>query len=149
VFTLCGLWHGCGWTYLLWGVWHGLLSALESLGIVNPKKAHPIVAHLYTLLAVCIGFVMFRAGTVSEGLAVLGSMFSGFRFTAEGAIALYRILNLKTVFILILGCILATPVAKRIKCPEPLTYAGCLVLYALCLAALASGGFTPFIYFQF
>jgi alginate O-acetyltransferase complex protein AlgI len=149
VFTLCGLWHGCGWTYLLWGVWHGLLSALESLGIVNPKKAHPTVAHLYTLLAVCIGFVMFRAGTVSEGLAVLGSMFSGFRFTAEGTIALYQILNLKTVFILILGCILATPVARKIKCPEPLTYAGCLVLYALCLAALASGGFTPFIYFQF
>jgi alginate O-acetyltransferase complex protein AlgI len=116
---------------------------------VNPKKAPPIVAHLYTLLAVCIGFVMFRAGTVSEGLAVLGSMFSGFRFTAEGTIALYRILNLKTVFILILGCILATPVARKIKCPAPLTYAGCLVLYALCLATLASGGFTPFIYFQF
>ncbi len=149
VFTLCGLWHGCGWTYLLWGLWHGLLSALESLGIVNPKKAHPIAAHLYTLLAVCIGFVMFRAGTVSEGLAILGSMFAGFRFTAEGTIALYQILNLKTVFILILGCILATPVAKKIRYPEPLTYAACLVLYALCLAALASGGFTPFIYFQF
>ena len=149
VFTLCGLWHGCGWTYLLWGVWHGLFSALESLGAIKPKKMHPVLAHCYTLLVVCIGFVMFRAGTVSEGLAILGSMFTGFRFTLEGTVALYQLLNAKTLLAVILGWVLTSPVAKNIKCPEPLRYIAALVLYVLCLAALASGGFTPFIYFQF
>jgi hypothetical protein len=66
-----------------------------------------------------------------------------------GTVALHQLLNLKTVFSLIVGCILATPIAKKINCPETVTYVGALVLYGLCLAALASGGFTPFIYFQF
>jgi alginate O-acetyltransferase complex protein AlgI len=149
VFTLCGLWHGCGWTYLLWGLWHGLFSSLESIGAIKPKKLPPIVAHCYTLLVVCLGFVMFRAGPVQEGFAILGTMFTGFHFTVEATIVLHQLINAKTVVIAILGCILATPVAKKIKCPEPFTYFASLLLYCICLASLASGGFTPFIYFKF
>jgi alginate O-acetyltransferase complex protein AlgI len=149
VFALCGLWHGCGIPFLLWGLWHGLFSALESIGVIQPKKLHPALAHGYTLLVVCIGFVMFRANDVMQGLSVLGAMFTGFHFTTAGTVLIHQLWSLKTVFFLVLGCLLATPVAKKIYCPEFLTYAGATVLYLLCLAALASGGFTPFIYFQF
>ena len=149
VFALCGLWHGCGIPFLLWGLWHGLFSALESTRIIQPKKMHPLLAHGYTLLVVCIGFVMFRANDVMQGVNVLSAMFTGFHFTTAGTVLVHQLWSLKTVFFLVLGCLLSTPVAKKINCPEALTYAGATMLYILCLAALASGGFTPFIYFQF
>lgn len=149
VFLLCGLWHGYGLTFLLWGAWHGLFSALESLKIIDTKKIFKPLSHLYTLLVVCLGFVMFRATTVEEGFRVIGAMFSGFSFTPASTIALHQILNWKTVLFLVGGCVYCTPLAKKIPCPYILRCIGCLGLYLLCLAALASGGFTPFIYFQF
>lgn len=149
VFTLCGLWHGCGWTYLLWGAWHGLFSALESLSILNPKKMPKPIAHLYTLLVVCIGFVMFRAESLQQGFQILCSMFSGFSFSTAGNVALHQIVNAKTIVALLLGFLFSCPIAKKINCPATLRYALCLIAYCICLAALASGGFTPFIYFQF
>ena len=149
VFTLCGLWHGCGWTYLLWGAWHGLFSALESLDILKPKKMPKPVAQLYTLLVVCIGFVMFRADSLHQGFQVLGSMFTGFSFTTAGTVALHQIINAKTIIAMLLGFLFACPIAKKISCPAAVRYALCLIAYGICLAALASGSFTPFIYFQF
>lgn len=149
VFLLCGLWHGYGLTFLLWGLWHGVFSALESLKIINTKKMPKTLKHIYTLLVVGLGFVMFRAGSAEEGFRVLGAMFTGFFSTPASTIALHQILNLKTIVFLIGGCIFCTPLAKKIPCPYILRCIGCLALYFLCLAALASGGFTPFIYFQF
>ena len=149
VFILCGLWHGYGLTFLLWGLWHGVFSALESLKIINTKKLPKPLAHLYTLLVVCLGFVMFRAGSAEEGFRVIGAMFAGFFSTPATTIALHQILNMKTIVFLLGGCVFCTPLAKKIPCPYIVRCIGCLVLYFLCLAALASGGFTPFIYFQF
>ena len=149
VFILCGLWHGYGLTFLLWGLWHGLFSALESLKIIDTKKMPKPFSHFYTLLVVCLGFVMFRAGSAAEGFRVIGAMFTGFFTTPATTIALHQILNLKTVILLVGGCVFCTPLAKKIPSPYILRCIGCLLLYFLCLAALASGGFTPFIYFQF
>ena len=149
VFLLCGLWHGYGLTFLLWGAWHGVFSALESLKIIDTKKMPKFLSHLYTLIVVCLGFVMFRAASVEEGFRIIGAMFTGFSSTAATTIALHQILNLKTLIFLIGGCVFCTPLAKKIPCPYILRCIGCLMLYFLCLAALASGGFTPFIYFQF
>lgn len=149
VFLLCGLWHGYGLTFLLWGLWHGVFSALESLKIIDTKKLPKALAHLYTLLVVCLGFVMFRAGSAEEGFRVIGAMFTGFFSTPATTIALHQILNPKTVTFLLGGCVFCTPLAKKIPRPYIVRCIGCLVLYFLCLAALASGGFTPFIYFQF
>ena len=149
VFLLCGLWHGYGLTFLLWGLWHGVFSALESLKIIDTKKLPKALAHLYTLLVVCLGFVMFRACSAEEGFRVIGAMFTGFFSTPATTIALHQILNMKTIVFLLGGCVFCTPLAKKIPCPYIIRCIGCLVLYFLCLAALASGGFTPFIYFQF
>lgn len=149
VFILCGLWHGYGLTFLLWGLWHGVFSALESLKIIDTNKMPKPLSHFYTLLVVCLGFVMFRAGSAAEGFRVIGAMFTGFFTSPATTIALHQVLNLKTVILLVGASVFCTPLAKKIPCPYILRCIGCLVLYFLCLAALASGGFTPFIYFQF
>ena len=157
VFTLCGLWHGANWTFLAWGAWHGLLSALESIRKITPKKLPgKILAHVYALLAVCLGFVMFRADNVQQGASVIGAMFAGFSFGAANTVALHSLLSAESICILVVSTVLCLPWVQWLKkrrklytMLEPISWIACLLLFALCLLKLASGGFAPFIYFQF
>ena len=109
VFALCGLWHGAAWTFILWGAWHGLLSALESLSgcaeRLGKSRAGRVLGHVYTLLAVCLGFVMFRAQDVSAGLSFIGAMFTGFDISAAGTAALRGVLTGEAVFTLIIAAL--------------------------------------------
>ena len=160
VFLLCGLWHGAAWTFIIWGLWHGLFSLLESLNVIPGKKLENgklrIVGHIYTLLVVCIGFVMFRAGTVTQGLQIIASMFAGFRFTAAGTVELFKLLNLETLLMLVIGITLSMPVAKKLqqgpklgKYADTLSYVGALLVLILCIIKMAAGDFAPSIYAQF
>ena len=158
VFALCGVWHGASWTFLVWGLWHGLLSALESINVIPAKRLQKtkVLGRLYTLFAVCLGFVMFRAGSVEQGLAVIKAMFTGFAFTLESTVTLYTLLNAETVLTLAVGAAAAVPVLPRLKALkeekpawEAVQYALVTVLLVLSLIKLASTGFTPFIYAQF
>ena len=161
VFTLCGIWHGAAWTLVVWGLWHGLLSMLESLNVIPAKKLESscgmrILGRVYTLLVVCLGFVMFRATSLEQGFGVIGTMFTGFTFTDSATVLLHRLLSGENVVILLLGILLAMPVKNWVanneklgKVLEPVSYAAALVLLVLCIGKLASGGFAPFIYGQF
>lgn len=166
VFVLCGLWHGASMTFVLWGAWHALLSALESLKVLDVPRwrktaAGRVLSRVYALLAVCLGFVMFRASSVEEGLAVLGAMFTGWDFTLAGDLLLARTMDGYTLLTLVLGCVLAMPVLGALKSrveriggaverrAEFASYCACVALLVVCAASLASGGFAPFIYFQF
>ncbi len=161
VFTLCGLWHGANWTFIIWGAWHGAFSALESLKVINTKRIPKAIGHIYTLLVVCLGFVMFRAASVSEGLAMLGAMFGGAHLPATGAVTaatvlLRRLLDGEGIFMLVLACLCALPLGRKLWLrlenrggAQWLSYGLSLVLFLLCLFRLAAGGFSPFIYFQF
>lgn len=157
VFTLCGIWHGSAWTFLVWGLWHGLFSALESLLPVK-KWIKPIpgriVGHTYTLLVVMLGFVMFRAQSVEQGLQIICAMFTGTPAIPSATVLLHRIFTGEYVFALLSGAALclplvpnANPALKRLA--EPLSWIFCAFLFVLCLLKLASGGFAPFIYAQF
>ena len=154
VFAFCGIWHGAAWTFVLWGLWHGLFSALESLKVIRIQKGR-VLSRVYTLLVVCLGFVMFRAGDLAQGFHMIGAMFTGFGLTVPGTVALHGILTGETVAVLVLGAVLSLPVVPWIRSKiqgkwlEPVSYAACVLLYGICLMALASGGFTPFIYAQF
>ena len=62
VFALCGVWHGAGWNFLVWGLWHGAFLSLERtrIGSWLDRRAAP-VRHAYALVAVVLGWVLFRA----------------------------------------------------------------------------------------
>jgi len=157
VFLLCGLWHGAAWTFIIWGLWHGLFSLLESLNVIPAKRLQKsrVLGHVYTLLVVCIGFVMFRAGTVAQGAQIIGAMFAGFKLTAAGTVALYKLLNAETVLMLITGVVLSMPVSKKLldsdfgEHLDKLAYIGAIAVFALSLLKLAAGDFAPSIYAQF
>ncbi len=76
VFFCTGLWHGAGWTFIAWGLYHGLLSMLEEL-LPFLGKLPKALLRLYTLLAACVGFVLFRADSLGHGFLILQKMFAG------------------------------------------------------------------------
>ena len=159
VFLATGIWHGAGWTFLLWGLWHGVLVSAERLlsGPVDRLgKKLPVLLRAYTLLAVLLGFVMFRSPSAAYALAMMGRMFS---FTGEntaGILALRRILSGSRAAALIAGTVFALPVGPwlrkklaGLRSGEVLLDAAALAGLAVCVMAMAGGGFTPFIYQQF
>lgn len=157
VFLLCGLWHGASWTFVLWGAWHGLLSAVESaLPLRRWQRRWParLLGCVYTLAAVCLGFVMFRAATVGQAIAVYRAMFTG-GVSAASALALERVTPAAWCA-LAAGAVCSTPLGSWIwqKLSEKtwaaaLSYIAAAGLFVLCLLAMAGSGFSPFIYFQF
>jgi alginate O-acetyltransferase complex protein AlgI len=72
--AICGLWHGAGWTYVAWGVWHGLglivCHAWQSLRRPLPTFAGWAV----TMLFVLIGWVLFRAADFATATTMLAAM---------------------------------------------------------------------------
>lgn len=70
----------CELTFVLWGLWHGAFLLLEE--ILPIKKLPKVFCHLYTLLVVCMGFVIFRADTITQGIQMIGKMFTGWDFSA-------------------------------------------------------------------
>lgn len=158
VFLLCGLWHGASWTFVIWGLWHGLFSLLESMKVIPAKKLETgkgrIIGHIYTLLVVCVGFVMFRATTVAQGFEIIAAMFAGFRFSAAGTVALKTLVNPETMLAMAAGTVFSMPVFQKLvramgKSAEALCSIGALVLLVLCMIKMAAGDFTPSIYAQF
>lgn len=81
---LGGLWHGAGWTFVLWGGLHGLYLAIhQAWQVLRARLGHNVVRAIIggrimgvitTFLAVLVGWVFFRAQTVDGALAILHGM---------------------------------------------------------------------------
>lgn len=89
---LGGLWHGAGWTFIIWGGLHGLYLVIQRLWtIAVPPARSPWAAKLRTLsgwlltmLAVVVAWVFFRAADLATAMAILASM-AGLTTEAPGA----------------------------------------------------------------
>ncbi len=159
VFFLTGLWHGANFTYIIWGMWHGLLMMFEQVTNIEKWSKKVFLKpffHIYTLLAVCLGFVVFNSPSMGFAIDYIGTMFS-FSGTVGDAAALF---TPYTCMMLVLGVIFSLPVVpalrRFISKSEKLTLIGetagyvmTLPLFALCVMTLASTSFNPFIYYIF
>ena len=75
VFLVSGLWHGANWTFILWGLLHGLLQVIERLFQRWFDRLHSVMQWAYTFLSVNILWLLFRADKVSDWLEMLKTMF--------------------------------------------------------------------------
>ena len=155
VFLVTGIWHGASWNFLFWGAYHGVFLMLEEYIPAIGKKGNRVKAvfqHIYVLLVVCIGFVFFRADTMTQGYFFVKKMFMGF---SMNACALSLVMQqLTPVYILTFVCALiaVTPIHKfmrRNQIYRKMTYVFSLVGILACILNLASGTYNPFIYFRF
>lgn len=161
VFLTCGFWHGAGLTFLLWGALHGFFLMLEEY--LPIKKLPKALSSIYTLLVVCLLFVIFRADTISQAGLMISNMFTGFSVSSQSYALLAKQLTLSNVLTLLVGIVACTPYPKRLldsflaNCKSVssrnviacMQYAGAILLLALCFLSLASGTYNPFIYFRF
>jgi alginate O-acetyltransferase complex protein AlgI len=169
VFSLCGLWHGASWTFLLWGLFHGSFLVIERSSIGKILTNMPLIAkHVYTLLVVMAGWVFFRTETLTEAGDFFAAL-SGFSSGNEDIYYLEKYLDFKIMLVLIVGTVLATPAASSLnrlvlERIQGLTgsrmtvmataYAGINLLALsslifLCLMSIAANAYSPFIYFRF
>ena len=156
VFFLTGIWHGASFTYIIWGMWHGGLMLLEEVtGIsrLEKKRAARPFLRLYALLAVLLGFVVFRAESLPHAAGYIAAM-----FTAGGVLDVPVLLTPWNVVAVISGVIFSAPVVPLLreafksraeKIPEIVSYVASAALLVLSAAALASSGYNPFIYYIF
>lgn len=165
VFFFTGLWHGANWTFVLWGLWHGLFLLLEEY-LPFLKKLPKVLGHIYTMLVVLLGFVVFRADTIGYGFGYIGRMFS---FGSPGSYDMSLALRQLTpwfifIFVIaVIGCAPIRPLSDKIR--QKLYADGsastawrivsvalyCLAFAGLffCILRLSPSGYNPFIYFRF
>lgn len=75
VFFLCGLWHGAAWTFIVWGLYHGTFLVVERVGFkawIDDQLA--LIRHLYLLVVVVIGWVIFRSESISQAMDMISAM---------------------------------------------------------------------------
>jgi alginate O-acetyltransferase complex protein AlgI len=73
---LGGLWHGANWTFLAWGVYHGLLLVAYRLTAPAWDRLPALVQQFLMFFLVIIGWVFFRAETFEQAGAILTCMFT-------------------------------------------------------------------------
>lgn len=150
VFLATGLWHGANLTFVLWGVWHGFFILAEDW--LHLKKLPKWAGWILTTLIVTVGFVMFRADTVEQGLLMISRMFTGVNFTRPALALLYSLLSPILLTALAAAAIGSTPIFKQINWNKRLlglSLAGSYGLILICGLALSAGTYNPFIYFRF
>ncbi len=161
VFFCTGLWHGANWTFVLWGLGHGLLSSLEAAGIIPVERFRKTFygrafCRVYTLLAVMLLFTIFRADSVMQGFGMIAAMFR-FHSLSAGSALLAELSSPAVVIVLCLALAIAlSSYGSRIhsflteeRSEELFPDLCCLLLLVLSIMSLAQSGFHPFIYFQF
>ena len=163
VFLLCGLWHGASWPFVLWGAWHGAFLVAERAGLDRVLRRIGALAHVYALLAVMGGWVLFRCETLTQAIGYYAALFG----SAQGDPTrhpLPEFLDPLVVSTLLVGILFATPLARRIgqwrdRVAARGGIAGTLALgadvswlaavFVIGSAFLAAGTYNPFIYFRF
>ena len=147
VFILCGLWHGASWSFALWGLWHGIFLCIERLPVMKKAQARlpGWLGWIYTTLVVLMGWVLFRAESMS-----IFSMYIPDLFSADGA-GISEIMNVHRWAALILGIVFSAklPIPRRTSFTETLSTLAAFALLVICAVYLAGGTYNPFIYFRF
>ena len=184
VFFLCGLWHGASWNFVIWGLWHGAFLVVERIVNTrrssdpqirrssdpqisrssNPQihnssdsyglLAWPLWPHLYTLLVVMVGWVFFRAETLTGAIGFLKALFA-LNVTSPAPLRVGFFLTPEVWMALIAGAIGSTPwipaLAKRGRSAwlEALSTAALAGALFASILQMAARTYNPFIYFRF
>jgi D-alanyl-lipoteichoic acid acyltransferase DltB (MBOAT superfamily) len=159
VFLLCGLWHGASWTFVLWGLWHGLFLVLERAGLRRLLERLPaIVGWAYALLTVALGWVLFRAPSMPAAVEVWRGLIGLNGASATLGSDLARVWTPGLAALMALGLLLSVfgleplrrlPRLGRGRIGGLIDGVAVCGLLALCILAVAGGGYSPFLYYRF
>lgn len=158
VWFATGLWHGASWNFILWGLLYGLLLVIEKQGLHRLLERSRIGSHIYVMLFVILGFVLFNAADLKEAATDLGAMFGLKGYPLFSAEFWYYLRSYGMT--LIISALAATPLFSKLvaslnnrkygalltKIAEPVLLVALLLVNT---AYLVDGSFNPFLYFRF
>ncbi len=167
VFFLCGLWHGASWSFVVWGLYHGVFLVAERSRFGRWLDAlwSPL-QHVYVLLVVMLGWCLFRAETLTHALQFIGVL-GGVSGASRHTLGMY--VTPDVALAMVCGALGSLPVVPWLvrwwetfpqrcggwcgaACTSAGAWLGTLYLSALlllCAMFIASGTYNPFIYFRF
>ena len=157
VWAATGFWHGASWNFVLWGLLYAALLLFEKY-VLHPKIRFAVPMHIYTLLFVMLGFILFDSASVADALTSFKALFGFGGIPAANTASLYYLKS--NIVLLVVAVIGATPLPKLLyekiglrklggKILAVVTPLATLASVALCTAYLIDGSFNPFVYFRF
>ena len=153
VWTLTGIWHGASWNFLLWGLYYALLLILEKVFLYEKLELAPgWVGHIYALILVIVGWVLFSIEDLAGCVLYLRSMFFGGAGLCSPMFLYYLRSFAPGIAVMILA---STPLMKKLyaRLPESVSRITSPVLVLasllLCTAYLVDSTYNPFLYFRF
>lgn len=162
VWVLTGLWHGAAWTFVLWGLYFGIIICIEKAFLLKFLNSLPrFISNIYTIFLVLMGWVIFRSENLSSMEVYFKSMFHLNEASLINYGDLFYISNYRYEFLL--GFLFVTPFIKNLLVKlensnnkivsgffsivfTPIALIG--ILY-LVIMTLTNTSFNPFIYFRF
>lgn len=179
VWIATGVWHGANWTFFVWGVINFVFIALEKVFRFEQSRIPKFLRHIYAMLVVILGWVIFRSDSLQEAGNYIVCMFN---FVTNKFYSDYTYMFLKEFWIFFLGALLfSLPIAsilnqfmakgillrKKVDSSPPyneqsiyveaplvrlvsfLYPFGMILLFMVCVTYMVKGSYNPFIYFKF
>ena len=152
VFLICGIWHGAAWTFVIWGIYHGLLLVIER--VLKEKKHFKLSSwygNIVTFILVLLGWVIFRCESIPECIDFFKAML-GLNVKADYIhYGFSYYVNWQTLIVLALAFIMSVfPVEKiKIRLPKVIRSIGLVLLLCLSMIYMSGASFNAFIYFKF
>ncbi|MBE6551827.1 MAG: MBOAT family protein [Ruminococcaceae bacterium] len=158
VWFLTGFWHGAGWTFISWGIYFFIFLILEKYFLQKLFKKLPVVfSHIYTVIVLIFGWILFDAASMTEAFKTIGSMFGAGGLPFANTTTLYYLRSYGVA--LIAGLFGSLPLLKNLvtklegtkfgKAYTILEPVALVFILLMVTAYLIDGSYNPFIYFRF
>lgn len=157
VWFTTGLWHGASFNFIAWGIYFGVILFIEKIIFKNILNKLPsFLCHIYTLILVLIGWVIFDMNTLSSAMEYISIMFGLSNNLVVDKLSLFILSN--NIVILLIGIICSTTllpnVFKKLRCSLKksnifIIISLYLIIFILSISYLVGESFNPFLYFRF
>lgn len=162
VWFLTGMWHGASWTFIIWGLYYGILISVEKAFLEKFLYKMPrIVRHIYLLLIVMIGWVFFRVDDLPAAIKFIGIMFGAGNYPVISNA--FNVFIIEYYYVIVGAIILSTPIVKVVKSllikknnntlnstlyqvTNAFFIISCMFIV---IVMLSSSTYNPFLYFRF
>lgn len=155
VWALTGLWHGAAWNFVLWGLYFAVILIIEKTFLLKLFNKMPsFIRHLYSLLLIVFGWVIFNSSSLSQVVVMVKTM-----LLPKGMMSLAEIKNLRILYLwpyFAIGLIASTPVLSLLQRRLEKSKLGNLIVHGVlllvlfwCIVLLMNNSYNPFIYYRF